>query len=127
MRRIRIVAPWNVPISKKKKFHPNLNQYRNSHYQILNKAKHIYSELLEEQLKDIEPFNKVRVTLTAFPPTKRKFDNDNLAPHMKFFLDAIVQSGLLKDDHYEIVTETIHNVGNIDKDNPRVEFLIEEL
>lgn len=124
---VTIVAPWKIPVSKKKDFYPNLNQYRNAHYQVLSKAKRVYAASLTDQLKDIEPLKKVVVTLIAYPPTARSFDNDNLAPHMKFGLDAIVRAGILSDDNYNIVVETRHKVGGIDKENPRVIFLLEEV
>lgn len=126
-RNFTVVAPWTVPVSKNRSFSPNLNQYRNAHYQVLAKAKREYAKLISDQLKGIEPFKKVMVTLIAYPPTARDFDNDNLAPHMKFALDAIVRHGILEDDNYKIVVETRHRVGAIDKENPRVEFLIEEV
>lgn len=124
---LKLIAPWTIPISSKKSFSPNLNQYRNAHYQTLSKAKRNYAEHLQDQLVGMEPMGKVQVTLVAYPPTKRLFDNDNLAPHMKFALDAVVRAGILEDDNYEVVVQTIHKVGGIDKDNPRVEFIIEEI
>ena len=126
-RKLVIVGPWSIQVSKKKNFSPNLNQYRNAHHFTLSKAKREYARFIKEQLSDIEPMKRVMVTLIAYPPTGRNFDNDNLAPHMKFCLDAIVTSGVLEDDNYRIVVETRHRVGGIDKENPRVEFHIEEV
>lgn len=126
-RKLVLQGPWSVKVSKKRNFSPNLNQYRNAHHFTLSKAKREYAKEIKEQLSGIEPMNKVVVTLVAYPPTARDFDNDNLAPHMKFCLDAVVTSGILEDDNYRIVVETRHRVGAIDKENPRVEFHIEEV
>lgn len=126
-RTLKIIGPWKIWTSKKRSFIPNLNQYRNAHHFTLSKAKIEYAKAIEDQLQGIEPFEKVQVTLIAYPPSKVLFDPDNLAPHMKFALDAIVSAGILPDDNYTIVIRTIHEVGEIDKVNPRVEFLIEEL
>lgn len=126
-RKLVITGPWLVKTSKKKNFSPNLNQYRNAHHFTLSKAKVLYSEEIKKQLEGIEPFKKVQVTLIAYPPTNRKFDVDNLVPHMKFALDAIVTMGVLEDDNYTIVVRTIHEVREVDNKNPRVEFLIEEV
>lgn len=126
-RNLVLTGPWFVSVSKKRNFSPNLNQYRNAHYQTLSKAKRMYADTIYDQLEDVEPFTQVVVTLIAFPPTKRMFDNDNLAPHMKFFLDALVTKGVLEEDHYGIVVETRHRVQGVDKENPRVEFHIEEV
>ena len=126
-RKVVLHGPWSIAVSKKKNFIPNLNQYRNTHPMVLAKAKREYAKLIREQLKDVEPFKRVQVTLIAYPPTARSFDPDNMAPHMKFALDAIVDMGVLEDDNYKIVIRTIHEVGGIDRENPRVEFIIEEL
>lgn len=123
----RVVGPWYIPISKKKNFIPNLNQYRNTHYLILSKAKNVYAEMIKEQLENIEPFRKIKITLIAYPPTKRLFDLDNLAPHMKFFLDALVSKKIIEDDNYNYVVKTIHEFGCVDKINPRIEFIIGEV
>lgn len=127
MRHIVLTGPWAVKTSKKKNFSPNLNQYRNAHHFTLSKAKKLYAAQITEQLSEIEPFKKVQVTLIAYPPTNRKFDLDNLAPHMKFMLDALVTAGILEDDDYTYVVRTVHEVRAVEGDNPRVEFLIEEV
>lgn len=124
---LRIVGPWTVKQSAKKKFSPNLNQYRNAHYQTLSKVKREYAKLIYPQLEGVEPLGKVVVTLVAYPPNKRLFDCDNLSPHMKFFLDALVTAEVLVDDNYTVVVRTLHEVGGIDKENPRVEFIVEEV
>ena len=126
-RSFKLIGPWSIPVSKKKGFSPNLNQYRNAHYRTLSKAKRMYAEALLDQLKGVEPFEKVQVTLIAYPPSKRDIDCDNLAPHMKFAMDAVVKAGILKDDNYKIIVKTIHYVGYVDKENPRVEFILEEV
>ena len=127
MRKLILRGPWMVSTSKKKNFYPNLNQYRNAHHFTLSKAKREYAEHIYPQLDGVEPFEKVMVTLISYPPNERLYDNDNLAPHMKFFLDALVHKDILAEDHYKIVVETRHKFGIIDKDDPRVEFHIEEV
>lgn len=126
-RSVTVVGPWSIPVSKKKNFTPNLNSYRNAHHMVLAKAKREYAKIIKEQLKDVEPFERIQVTLTAYPPTARAFDPDNMAPHIKFTLDAIVDMRVIEDDNYKFVVRTIHEVGGIDKENPRVEIKIEEV
>lgn len=124
---IKVIGPWNLPASKTRNFSPNLNQYRNAHYRTLAKMKREYAELIKAQLDGVEKMETVRIILVAYPPTKMKFDLDNLAPHMKFAMDAVVQRGILEDDNYEYILSTEHLFGGIDKENPRVEFFIEEI
>ena len=124
---LKLIGPWNLPTSKTRNFSPNLNQYRNAHYRVLSQMKREYADIIKEQLKDPKKMETVRVTLVAYPPTKMKFDLDNLAPHMKFAMDAVVQMGVLEDDNYLYILSTEHLFGGVDKENPRVEFFIEEI
>lgn len=124
---LRIDSPWSIQVSKKKRFSPNLNQYRNAHHYTLSKAKRMYSEIVREQLPLVRPrFSKVTVTLIVYPPTKRRIDPDNVIIHCKFVMDAIVDEHIIEDDSFEFVKNTQIRFGEIDKNNPRVEIIIME-
>ena len=117
-----INSPLSVPVSKHKKFILNLNNYRNSHYQILNKAKINYKAIINEQIKDLEPMDKVCINYTLFPKSKRLTDIGNVVSiHKKFIEDALVELGKLPDDNYNHVLGSSECFGYVDKDNPRVE------
>lgn len=126
---LKVSSPWSVQVTKKKKFSPNLNQYRNAHYRTLSKVKKDYAKIITDQLDtlDVLPrFNKVSVLFISYPPTRRRTDPDNLVVHLKFAMDAIVSRGVLEDDHYGIVKELKFKFGEIDKENPRVDIILEE-
>ncbi|MGL5580959.1 MAG: hypothetical protein ACRDCE_08365 [Cetobacterium sp.] len=123
-----IIAPTRVLKSAKQFFVLNLNQYRNTHYQSLNKAKVNFKELMKEQISTLPTFNRIRITYTIYPESKRLCDVSNISSIVdKFFSDALVELGKLPDDNYLYLPEVNYRFGAIDKTNPRVEILIEEL
>lgn len=125
---MKIVAPLSVQQSKKKRFHLNLNLYRNAHFFTLNKAKKDYKAELQSQLDDVPIMQRIELTFTLYPKTKRLCDISNvLSIHDKFFCDALVEAGKIPDDNYLHLKKVTYLFGEIDKDNPRVEIIIEEV
>ena len=50
--------------------------------------------------------------------TKHKRDIDNYTfPMHKFLMDALVEGGVIEDDHYDYVTKVTTEFGGIDTDN----------
>jgi Holliday junction resolvase RusA-like endonuclease len=129
-----ITLPLEVWIPRKtredKKIILNLNVYRNCHHMTLNAAKREMKLFVEQTAKELlEPISSpLRFTYTIFPATGRKFDLANVAPIVqKFTDDALVEAGFIKDDNYKIVAEVNYRFGNVDKENPRAELMIEEI
>ncbi len=119
-------SPLRLPVGKKG-FSLNLNVYRNAHFRTLSKAKKVYAELLAEQIKKSVPMAKVHIHYTLFMATKRRVDIANVTSvTAKFFCDALVEYGLLKDDDYHHVVSSSESFGGIDKQNPRVEIRVTE-
>ena len=120
-----IISPLRVPKSKNKDFILNLNNYRNAHYQTLNKAKVEYKNMVEDQVTGLPVMKRIQLNYQLFPKTARKTDIGNvIAIHKKFFEDALVEFGKLPDDNYEHVLGSSETFGEIDKINPRVEISI---
>lgn len=114
--------------SSKKDFILNLNNYRNAHYQSLNKTKINYKNHMMKQISLLPKFEKIKITYILFPGTKRLCDVPNVcAVHDKYFQDALVEGDKIKDDNYLYVPEVSYIFGKIDKDNPRVEIHISEI
>lgn len=125
---IIINSPLSVPQSKTKKFHLNLNVYRNSHYLVLNTVKKNYKAIISDQIAYMQPLNKVYIKYTLYPKTKRLCDLSNIISiHKKFFEDALVELGKLPDDNYEHIIGSSEFFGCVDKDNPRVEIILTPL
>jgi Holliday junction resolvase RusA-like endonuclease len=119
-----IQSPLRVPVGKKL-FTLNLNIYRNTFYQTLNRAKKEYKAIIKKQLEGLSLSPPVTITYTYYPPDKRESDLGNVLPiHAKFFEDALVESGYLPDDNYKYINQVIYKFGEVDKANPRVEIEI---
>lgn len=129
MNRGVVTAPLRIFKNKKgDKWSVNLNQYRNTHFQSLNKLKKNYKDLVHSQVNHLPPFTCIRLTIHIYAANKRLFDIGNVGSiHEKFFLDALVELGKLPDDDYTHCPETHTYFKGIDKDHPRVEFIIEEI
>ena len=123
-----INAPLKLPTTKTKWFYVSLNPFRNAHYFTLNKMKRYYKILLNSQIKELPKFDKVRITYTLFPKTKRLCDLMNqVCIQSKFFEDALVEADKIKDDNYLYIPEINIRFGKVDKYNPRVQIVIEEI
>lgn len=125
-----ISAPLEVPVTKttNKKFILNLNNYRNTHFQVLNKAKQVYKELISHSILNLPEFSKVHIEFVLYPKTNRKTDLDNVCSvHAKFFQDALVELGKLPDDTYDYVKGISYKFGFVDKGNPRVDIIVTEV
>lgn len=104
----------------------NMNVYRNTHYRILNIVKARYVDVMEEQINKIDKIlPPIELIYTYHPGSNRSCDVTNVCSiHSKFFLDSLVELGKLEDDNYKFVPKEIFRIGNVDKENPRVEIVI---
>lgn len=128
---IIIEAPLFLQLSSKpgaKKYHINLNQYRNWHYQVNNNIKQKYKDVLADQLTGLRFENKIELTFILWKSSRRKVDRANpLCIHEKFFCDALVEHGCIEDDNDDYVHATHYYTGGIDRENPRVDIIIREV
>lgn len=125
---MKFISPLKVLASKVKHFVLNLNQYRNTHYRVLNTCKINYKELMAEQIKKAPKFKKVICLYKVYAPNKRSFDLGNVCSvHEKFFEDAFVELGKLEDDNIDYIPLVIYMGCGIDRENPRVEIEVLEL
>ena len=123
-----ITSPLRVRVSKNKDFSLNLNIYRNSKYFLLNTSKIRYKEEVIEQVEQLPKLERIQLTYTLYPATNRRMDISNiLSIHDKYFSDVLVTTGKLIDDEYTYIPMVNYRFGEVDKSNPRVEILIEEL
>ena len=111
-----------------KPWHPSLNKWIILRRPSMNNLKQQWKEygvwLINYYGLANLNIEKCIITFKYYMPTKRRADNDNMTP--KFFLDAMVESELIKDDSYFIVNPLILWLG-YDKNNPRMEIHIKEL
>lgn len=120
---MKFISPLKVLKSKVKNFVLNLNQYRNTHYRVLNGCKITYKEQMKEQILKSKKYKKVFCVYRVYNKSKRDFDLGNVCSvHEKFFEDAFVELGKLPDDNVNYIPIVVYLKGNIDKENPRVEI-----
>lgn len=125
---MKFISPLKVLASKVRYFILNLNQYRNTHYRVLNNCKINYKEQMKKQISRSPQFSKVLCVYKVYSGSKRSFDLGNVCSvHEKFFEDAFVELGKLKDDNIDFIPLVIYVGCGIDKDNPRVEVEVLEL
>ena len=122
------IAPLKVPKSKNKDFILNLNNYRNAHYQVLNKTKVEFCNVMDKRYPhDYEKApGEVRTTYTVYGASNRKFDLPNVCSIVqKYFEDWMTHKGIIDTDDITVITNCEYHFGGIDKDNPRVEIAVE--
>ena len=131
---LKIILPTYVDVKRSKKnkrVYANLNVYRNLHHITNNDAKHMYKDIVWEQLESMELKalrEPVRVIVTLYAPDKRDRDLGNFCSiAQKYCDDAIVEYGLLTDDNVKYLKECVYKYGGIDKNFPRFEVEYEEI
>lgn len=127
----KLILPLSVDVSTKKKdkkFILNLNNYRNTHYFTLNKAKIVFKEVMEDQIKLLPALDRVRIHYWLYPGSKREMDVSNVCSVQdKFLCDAIVEHNKMVDDNYKFLPGVAFDFGEVDPNNPRVEAHITPL
>lgn len=124
----RFSSPLQIFVGKRK-FILNLNNYRNTHYRVLNNAKVTYKMIMKKQIEKLPKLQPpIQITYTVFKGDKRNCDIGNICSiHQKFFEDALVELGKLPDDNHNMIKRSIFEWGGIDKLSPAVEIMIEEV
>ena len=131
--RVTITMPLYIILAKSgkgKKYHINLNNYRNWHFIVSNNLKEAYKNLAIHELENTLTIQseKVAITYVLFRGDKRKVDLTNvLSIHDKFFLDALVWLNCIPDDDVKHIDEIIFKYGGYDKGKGRVEITINEV
>jgi uncharacterized protein (DUF4415 family) len=120
-----VSVPISVPVSKKKRFYLNLNQYRNAHHHTLARAKVNFHEIVAPTLKHLPHFKTVNLVYTLFTGTEQLCDTANICSIVdKFFSDVMVSCKRITDDNRKIVLSVSFRWGGVDKFAPRVEVSI---
>jgi len=106
--------------------HPSINEYSIMNNQAANKLKQNWkafiSWLLNKHSLTGLNIQKCQITYTTYFKTAHRHDVDNVSP--KYIFDAFVDSKFIVDDDLEHIT-SLTIKGGIDKENPRIEFIVE--
>jgi len=113
---------------------PGLNEYINAErgqggkYRaaaMKKQAENVIGYMVKTQLRGISFKNPVRMHYLWVEPN-RKRDKDNISFARKFIQDSLVRMGVLRNDGWEDI-EGFTDSFEVDRENPRVEVLIEEV
>ena len=116
-------SPLSLMVSLKRKFILNLNQYRNTHFRVLNYAKQLYKDWMKPQIVKSKKKEKIMIVYKVYANSNRHYDVGNVCcVHEKFFEDAFVELGKLPDDNKDYIPLVIYMRGGVDKENPRVDI-----
>lgn len=106
---------------------PSLNQLRNTHHYEWNRLKKEWAGVVSTVARPARPptpFRRAIVTLIYHFRDRRRRDPDNYSG--KFIMDPLVELGFLVDDSFDHI-ELRHRQGEVDRKNPRVVIMIEEV
>lgn len=121
-------VPTSVGLSSRKEWILNLNNYRNAHYMILNKAKVNFKNLVSLDIHKLPKFSTIdTIEYTLYRDTKRHCDIANICSIVdKFFCDALVEFGKLPDDNFNYLRNVSYRWGGIlsDKTESYVEITL---
>jgi len=112
-----IVLPLPTYEEKGKTKLLSMNKYRNLHHFVSNKAKkeyesYIWHSAINGRKKMVS--NKISVTYTIFFKDRIRRDLTNFGSIIdKFFLDTLVNHGIIKDDSINYVKEVHFKFGGI--------------
>lgn len=93
---------------------PNLNVYRNMHFQKLDKEKKEWAQIVKMIVREqkIQPMERIHQVYEFFFKDRREHDPDNYSACAKFLNDGLVDAGILPRDNFDhIVTLTIKQGG----------------
>lgn len=104
-----------VGLSKNKNWILNLNNYRNAHYQTLNKAKVNFKKTYLTEISKLPKFTKLQaIEYTLYRDSHRHCDVANVCSIVdKFFCDALVEAGKLPDDNYDFLKTVSYQWGGV--------------
>lgn len=96
---MKFISPLQLMVGLRKKFILNLNQYRNTHFRVLNYAKQLYKDWMKPQIIKSKKKDKIITVYKVYANSNRHYDVGNVCcVHEKFFEDAFVELGKLPDD-----------------------------
>ena len=106
-----------------------MNYYRNCHYHLKNKMKSHYSDLVRSLLSDFtgDRLTSYRVKYKLFYKTASSDLMNVVSIIDKFVNDAFQEIGLVENDNVKFYKKCFAEVGGQDKDDPRIEIILEEL
>lgn len=118
-----VELPISIDLGVKKvtRYYLNLNVYRNLHYQINNKLKVAFKDMVVPFLVGVPPLPAIRLEYDLYLPNRTRRDLMNcVAVVDKFFCDVLTSVGILEDDCIGYLDDIHIRFAGYDKIRPRV-------
>jgi len=121
-----IRLPTSLQLSKRgEPYQLNLNVYRNTHYQTLNKAKVAFSDAVTPLLAGVPVLGCVKLSYRLFVSSKARRDVANICCVVdKFFSDVLASAGKIPDDTWKYLPAVEYVFAGVDPKDPRVEVVV---
>jgi Holliday junction resolvase RusA-like endonuclease len=84
-----------------------------------------YTDIVAWLAKKLPKYNRINLAITWYEPNEKR-DIDNIAGGAKFILDGLVRAGTIPDDSRKYIGSITHRF-ETDRENPRIEVLVEEV
>lgn len=124
---ITLELPIYINTTKKKIQLIGMNWYRNAHFQTESKVKKYYHQLVFALLKKGDKLKgKIKVHYKLYYKNSRSDLMNVVSVIDKYVLDALQEAKVLDNDNVLKYRECISEVIGQDKNNPRLEVIIEE-
>ena len=96
-----------------------------AHYMAYAKMKKMYTEKVKRSAESLPVIKRADFIIVWYCENKRK-DKDNIVAGQKFIFDGLVEGGILENDGWKQIGDISH-VFKVDKENPRIEVIIDEV
>lgn len=112
--RHKITLPWRIPYGKKKVqyFYVNLNQYRNTHFHILNSVKRTFEDMVSKSVLALPAIEQAELIYLIYPHQNKKLDVSNVCSIAdKFFSDLLTLHNKIPDDNFGHIQKVTYAYG----------------
>ena len=104
-----------------------MNWYRNAHFRNSNQVKQHYHKLIHSKVMQSQKIKDKYMVSYVLYPSNANCDLMNVVSVIdKFLNDALQDCGVVVNDNIKFYKHMIATVKEIDKENPRIEIIIEE-
>ena len=105
-----------------------MNWYRNAHYRNSNLVKQHYHKLIYSKVTQSQKLKDKYMVSYMLYPSNSNCDLMNVVSVIdKFLNDALQDSGVIVNDNIKFYKHMIATAKEVDKLNPRIEIIVEEM
>ena len=105
-----------------------MNWYRNTHFRNSNQVKQHYHKLIYSKVTQSQKLKDKYMVSYMLYPSNSSCDLMNVVSVIdKFLNDALQDCGVIANDNIKFYKHMIAMVKEVDKENPRIEIIIEEM